>query len=112
MFDDVITSPLALQMHYIVREGYIFTSITEPANVFDAIVIRNPSNCDCWTPKLGRSTRTLDEHIRFIHDHYIRKALIIAENIEFISQCSGIQAFMIIPANSAPVQFDYSPLYQ
>ena len=112
MFDEVITDTWALLMHYVVRDGFIFTSMTEPANVFDAIVIRHPSNCDCWTPKLGRSSRTLNEHIRFINDHHISKAVIIAESIEFISECPSVQSFQIIPADSAPVPFDYQPLYQ
>ena len=87
-------------------------SITEPANVFDAIVIRNPSRCDCWTPKLGFSSRSLDEHIRFINQHGVQKALLIAESIDFLDQCPSLKALMIIPADSAAPYFDYQPLYQ
>ncbi len=112
MFDTVITDTLALQRHYIFREGFVFTSMTEPANVFDTIVIRHPANSDCWTPKLAHSSRTLDEHIQFINDHRVNKAIIIAESLEFIRECPSIQAFMIIPADSAPIPFDYQPLYQ
>ena len=111
MFDTVITDTFALQRHYIFREGYIFTAMTEPANVYDAIVIRHPSDCDCWTPKLGHSSRTLDEHIRFINEHHITKAIIIAESIDFIRQCPSLHELMIIPADSAPVPFSYIPLY-
>ena len=112
MFDTVITDPFALQRHYVFREGFVFTSMTEPANVFDTIVIRYPSHCDCWTPKFGQSSRTLNEHIQFIHDHHLNKAIMIAESIDFIRQCPSVQSLMIIPADSAPVPFDYQPLYQ
>ena len=38
--------------HCIERDGFVFTSIDEPANILDAIVIRCPENsvspvCDC-----------------------------------------------------------------
>ena len=41
--------------HCIYRNGFVFTSVTEPANVLDGIVIRNPQSCDCWSPKKSLS---------------------------------------------------------
>ena len=97
--------------HCIYREGFVFTSIDGPANIFDAIVIRNPENCDCWSPKKSFSEHSLERHIAFINEHKIQKACIIAENIRFISKCPSLKYLEIIPADTATSDFDYSPLY-
>lgn len=94
------------------RLGFVFTSITEPSNVFDAIVIRNPSNCDCWSPKKSFSNHTLEEHIDFINKYKIEKALIIADDISFLTRCTSLRYIEVVPADSAPDHFDYSPLYE
>lgn len=44
----------------------MFTAIMELVNVLYAIVVRNPAECECWSPKKGRSIHSLDEHIEFI----------------------------------------------
>ena len=53
--------------HCINRDGFIFTPVGEFANVFDGIIIRNPENCDCWSPKKSFSKKTLKEHIDYIN---------------------------------------------
>ena len=40
--NEIISDGNILGQKCIVRDGFVFTSITEPHNVFDAIVIRNP----------------------------------------------------------------------
>lgn len=109
---DGLKHPVTDGSFYVYRYGFAFTSVTEPANVFDAIVIRNPAKCDCLSPKLGFSEHTLNEHIDFINLHKIEKAVIIAENIDFIKECPSLKYFRIIPADTAPQDFDYSPLYE
>ena len=110
--DSVITDFSDLYRSYIFRNGFAFAAINEPANVYDAIVIRNPSSCDCWTPKQAFSSHTLEEHIDFVNCHKIEKALIIAEDISFITQCPTLKYVNIVPSDSAPEKFDYSPLYE
>lgn len=96
----------------IYRDGFVFTAIDEPLHVLDAIVIRNPEGCDCWSPKKSISQHTLAEHIALINQYKLEKAVIIAENIDFIVQCPSLRALEIHPANTAPENFDYSPLYE
>lgn len=98
--------------HCIEREGYIFTAVTEPANVLDAIVIRKPENSSAISPKLTFSFKTLEEHIDFINKYKIEKACVIAENIDFLVKCPSLKYLRIIPARSAKENFDYSPLYK
>ncbi len=98
--------------HCVNRDGFVFTAVTEPANVLDSIVIRNPVNCDCWSPKKSYSSRSLEEHIDIINTYKLEKALIIAEDISFITKCPTLKYLEIIPADSAKDNFDYTPLYQ
>lgn len=107
-----IFSPIDLQRHYVYRNGYIFTSIREPSNVFDTILIRYPENCDCCYPKLGFSEKSIDEHIGIINKHKLKKAIIIADNIDFITKCPTLEHILIIPSKTAKNNFDYSPLYK
>lgn len=98
--------------HCVNRDGFVFTAVTEPANVLDSIVIRNPVNCDCWSPKKSFSLHSLEEHIDLINNYKLEKAFIIAEDISFITKCPTLKYLEIIPADSAKDNFDYSPLYQ
>ena len=97
--------------HCIFRDGFVFTSICDPANILDAIVVRSPMQCDCWTPKKSLSNRSLDEHIAFINSHKLEKAMIIAEDISFLVKCPTLKYLEIIPADTS-LKFDYSPLYE
>ena len=74
----------ALSDHYIIRDGFVFLPMTYPQNVFDAIVIRHPQDAVCFSPRLPYSTRNLDDHIALINDMKLEKAVIIANDIDFI----------------------------
>lgn len=90
-------------------DGFWFYSITDPLEK-DAIVILNPATVNWQAPLLARSRKSLDEHIQYIQENQITKAVIVAENIEFIRQCPSLEYLWIIPAWEAKT-FDYSPLY-
>lgn len=109
-FNKVITDIDTLGKHYIIRDGFVFTCLTEPTNVYNAIVIRNPQTADCFSPKHGFSFRTLEEHIEFIKKNEIERAIVIAEDISFINKCPSLKWLNIIPADNVS-DFDFSPLY-
>ena len=111
--NEVITDASILLKRYTIRDGFPFTTITHPGNVYDAIVIKYPQNVQCsvYTALTG-SNRSLEEQIDFINENKIEKALIIAENIDFISKCPTLKHIQIIPADTAGNDFDYSPLYK
>lgn len=92
-------------------DGFVFSAITNPANVYDAIVIRNPTDCPCSSPLLCFSNHSLDEHIEYINKYNISKAVVIADNIFFITKCPSLSYLEIIPSDTALDKFDYSPLY-
>lgn len=108
-FQDIVEYPDF--NHCIFRDGFVFTSICDPANILDAIVVRYPAQCDCWTPKKSFSSRSLEEHIEFINSHKLEKAMIIAEDISFIVRCPTLKYLEIVPADTSAPNFDYSPLY-
>jgi len=76
----------------------------------DYLVIINPPDALWESPVVPRSRKTLEEHILFIQENRIKKALIIAEDISFLRQCPSLECLQIIPPYSATT-FDYSPLY-
>lgn len=80
----------------------------QPEN--DTIVVCNPQDAICITPVFLHSRKSLEEHIRYINENQVKKAVIVAENIEFIRQCPSLEVLSIFPALSAK-QFDFSPLY-
>lgn len=102
------------QYRFISYEGFCFTTlgnIGSQANIFDAIVIRNPSDADCFSPKFkGFSIHSLSEHIDFINANQIEKAIVIACDISFLEKCPTLKYLHIIPADCA-YHFDFSPLY-
>lgn len=101
-----------LMLHYTVRDGFIFYSITNPANIRDAIVLHIPHDAQCLAPQIPASGKSLEEHIAFINEHKLEKALIIADTIDFICRCPSLKYLHIIPSYTAPNGFDFSPLYQ
>lgn len=94
------------------REGFVFAGITHPGNIYDAIVIKYPHDVSCFSPRMEGSRHSLEEQIDFINKHKIEKALIIAENIDFITKCPTLKYLRVVPADSAGDKFDYSPFYR
>ena len=96
----------------IFREGYFFGCMDYPYNVYDAIVIRSPDRCTAWRAAYDVSGRSLQEHIAFINEYKLKKAIIIADNLDFLEECPTLTRFCIVPADTAANHFDYSPLYR
>ena len=109
---EVITDSRILANRYILRKGFPFTAITHPANVYDAIVVKYPQDVPCFSSRINGSSHSLKEQVEFINRYRIEKALIIAENIDFITMCPTLKHLRIIPADSSADEFDYSPLYK
>jgi len=109
---EVITDSRILANRYILRNGFPFTAITHPANVYDAIVVKYPQDVPCFSSRINGSSHSLKEQVEFINRNRIEKALIIAENIDFITMCPTLKHLRIIPADSSVDEFDYSPLYK
>lgn len=107
----VIEDSYALVQGYIHRQGFMF-SATEPSNVFDAIVIRHPSNSKSnIVRQYGHMAYSIDEHIEFINKYQIEKAIIIAEDISFLRKCPSLKYLSVYIADWVIDKFDFSPLY-
>lgn len=77
----------------------------------DAIVIFNPIDALIVSPVFLRSRKSLEEHIAFIRDNNIKKAIVVAEDISFLKNCPSLEYLMIFPAINSN-NFDYSPIYE
>lgn len=94
------------------RDGFYFTSICYPHNVYDAIILRNPSGANTICPRLGISNESLDSHIAIINKYNLDKALIIADDLRFVNRCPSLKHICIIPSDTATDDLDFSPLYE
>ena len=89
--EEVITDAEILRRGWVSRQGFIFTGITHPANIYDAIVIKHPQDVRCFSPVIKESSHNLEEQIELINREKIEKAMIIAENIDFIKKCPTLK---------------------
>lgn len=109
---EVISDPTRLSVGYQIYDGFVFKAIRHPANVFDAIVIRNPATARRFGDTGVESCRSLEEHIDWINRNKWDKALVIAEDISFLIHCPTLKHIDIIPSVTAGDHFDFSPLYR
>ena len=70
---EVITDSRVLADRYILRNGFSFTAINHPGNVYDAIVIKYPRDVPCFSPRINGSSHSLKEQIEFINRYRIEK---------------------------------------
>ena len=77
----------------------------------DAIVVFNPADALIVSPVFLRSRKSLKEHIEYIKSNNIKKAIVVADNIEFLKECPCLEYLRVFPAVAAN-DFDYSPIYE
>lgn len=94
---------------YINRDGFLFTSVTHPGNVYDGIIINNIQRCDTDF-KFPNSSRTLEEHIELINKFQIEKAEIYTSNLDFLFKTPSLK-HLSITVYPDGCSFDYTPLY-
>ena len=95
----------------VVRDGFVFTHL-DIGNVYDALVIRCPEDCDISSSFKTRSSRSLEEHIELINKYQLEKIYVIAQDISFLLSCPSIKYIVIDPIINEGSKFDYSPLYE
>ena len=76
----------------------------------EMLVVCNPQDSICESPVYQRSKKSLEEHILFINEKQIKKALVVGDNIDFLRSCPSLEELHIIPSFDAQ-DFDFSPLY-
>jgi len=77
----------------------------------DALVLFNPPDAINISPVFLRSRKSLEEHIQYISDNHIKKAIVVAEDIQFLKRCNSLEYLWILPAITVN-EFDYSPIYE
>lgn len=95
---------------YIERNSYIFTSLTYPYNIYDAIVIKHPMNVDINQPCYGKSIKNLEDHISLINKYQLEKAVLLVDSLDFIVKCPSLKYLHIVPSTDKDF-FDFSPIY-
>ena len=105
-----IKNAVILSNRYILREGFPFTSVTYPANVYDAILIK-PFGATSFSPRFPTFKHSIDDYVVFINKYNLDKAVVIAEDISFLTKCPTLKYLNIIPSDTADNNFDFSPIF-
>ncbi len=105
-----ITDYSVFAQHHLIRDGYEFKPLTHPANIYDAIVIRNPGSI-LGSYRMLKTNHSLSEHIELINKYKLEKAYLLCEDISFVTKCPTLKYISITPVDEAGDNFDFSPLY-
>ena len=97
---------------YTVINGFAYTAVTPPSNIHDGIIIKCEGKSDCESPQYDIPYHTIADYTTFIQHNKIQKAVIILDDISFISGCSSLKHLRIIPSYQSLELFDFSPLYE
>ena len=106
-----ITDFSALRNGYIVRDGFYFAK-TAHDPIFDSLIIRHPHNAVGSPFRSPASERTIEEHIQLVNRYQIEKAVIICNDLSFITRCPSLRSIAVYPSVEAKAGFDFSPLYE
>lgn len=110
--NEEITDSRVFSQCYILRDGYEFKPLTLPANIYDALVIKSPPEAICEYPQIVNTGHSLYEQIDIVNRYKLEKAIVVADNISFITKCPTLKHINIIPSNGIGNDFDFSPLYE
>ena len=110
-FSYIIKHTPDVDLNYFESEGFVFQALHDP-KLRDAIVIHNPQDSLCFSPRFKHGTKTLDECIKFINDNSLEKAIIVGNDISFITRCPSLKHLAIHPSLFCENGFDFSPLYK
>ena len=66
---------------------------------------------DSFSPRFPFFEHSIDSYISFINKHHLEKALVITNDISFLTECPTLKYLWIVPADSADCNLDLSPLY-
>lgn len=108
---NVITDFTALYNSYTLREGFPFTSITIPSNIYDAILIK-PHGSTSFSPRFPDFQFSIEDYVDFVNQYHLEKALVIHDNLDFLRDCPSLKYLTIVPSDTAGNNFDFSPLYE
>ena len=107
MFEEIIKDCKG----YIERNGFIFTCVTHPANIYDALYIRNVKNDNLVFRNFPMVNTSLSDHIQLVNNYELRKASIFADDLEFIKDTPSLKhLFLTIDYDDNKI--DYSSLYE
>lgn len=107
---NTILDSATLSAGYTLRNGFPFTCITSPSNIYDAIIIK-PYGAECFSPRFPIFQHSLEDYVSFINKNSLEKAMIIANDITFLKQCPSLKYLTIVPADASN-SFDFSPVYE
>ena len=93
---DIVSDEQLLRQKYILRDGFIFTSLTKK-DVFDALVVQESTVNLTFCEDYSSETRTIDECIELINRYELESAVFITNDMTLIKQCPTVEHFTLYP---------------
>lgn len=103
-------SPVENMQHYALREGFVFIKGFRD-RIFDEIVVRSPSDSNCYTPILPKADKTIDDYIDLINGAELDHALVFAKDLSFLPKCQSLKFLSICPSDDLDGEMNFEPLY-
>lgn len=91
---------------YIVRDGFVFTSLTKDS-VFDALVVKE---WDSKSSPYSAGTRSLEECIELINYYSLENAVFVANNDSVLKRCPTVKQFLLYPDTDSQTPLNYYSL--
>ena len=93
-----------------IKDGFVFYSQNQ-SGVSEAILLSNPPRAYAYETPYIYVEQPLEAQIDFVNRNKLERAIVVADNISFITQCPTLKYLTIYPSMTAGPKFDYSPLY-
>lgn len=110
MFDEIITDSYLLAQKCMIRDGFVFVSVTKPYNVYDGLLIKVKCADNESSFRYLESSKSLQEHIDYFNGHKLEKAYIFTEDLAILRELKTLKYLtLVLPGESKSI--DYTPLY-
>ena len=110
MFDEVITDSYQLAQKCIVRDGFVFVSVTNPPNVYDGLLIKVRNENNGISFQCFDSNKTVQEHIDYFNNLKLEKAYIYTDDLTILNELKTLKYLsLVLLSDKMPI--DFTPLY-
>ena len=96
MFEEEITDYKVGSDGYIERQGFVFIRRLGPKSIYDILLLNNTLDFKMNPRRFPKSTRTLEEHIKFISENKIEKVHLITEDLTVLKSMPNVKHLQIV----------------
>ena len=110
MFDERITDSYSLAKKSIIRDGFVFVSVTNPTNIYDGLLIKVRDENRRSAVGYLESDKTLQEHIAYFNNQKMEKAYVITDDLAILKELKTLK-YLTLVLHDKKESIDFTPLY-